>query len=109
LTGHYRSANTAEVLARAKGLLAQRVRRGTTMSLPAQVRDHRRLQPGALEHEVFAVVFLDAQNRLIAIKEMFRGTLTQTSVCAFSTISSSPARRSPASRSVASLSAGGVG
>jgi DNA repair protein RadC len=33
-----------------------------------------------LEHEVFAVLFLDAQNRLIAYEELFRGTLTQTSV-----------------------------
>jgi hypothetical protein len=32
------------------------------------------------EHEVFVVLFLDAQNRLIACEEMFRGTLTQTSV-----------------------------
>lgn len=31
-------------------------------------------------HEVFVVLFLDAQNRLIAAEEMFRGTLTQTSV-----------------------------
>ena len=31
-------------------------------------------------HEVFAVLFLDSQNRLIAMEEMFRGTLSQTSV-----------------------------
>jgi DNA repair protein RadC len=31
-------------------------------------------------HEVFAVLFLDSQNRLLALEEMFRGTLTQTSV-----------------------------
>ena len=35
---------------------------------------------GGLEHEVFYVLFLDAQNRLIEAVEMFRGTLTQTSV-----------------------------
>jgi DNA repair protein RadC len=29
---------------------------------------------------VFAVVFLDVQNRLLAMEEMFQGTLTQTSV-----------------------------
>jgi DNA repair protein RadC len=29
---------------------------------------------------VFAVLFLDSQNRLLALEEMFRGTLTQTSV-----------------------------
>jgi DNA repair protein RadC len=33
-----------------------------------------------LEHEVFAVLMLDAQNRLISYEELFRGTLTQTSV-----------------------------
>ena len=31
-------------------------------------------------YEVFVVLFLDAQNRLIAAEEMFRGTLAQTSV-----------------------------
>ena len=32
------------------------------------------------EHEVFAVLFLDAQHRLLALEELFRGSLTQTSV-----------------------------
>ncbi len=34
----------------------------------------------ARPHEVFAALFLDAQQRLIAFEELFRGTLTQTSV-----------------------------
>ena len=38
------------------------------------------LQLGGLAHEVFAVLFLDAQHRLIRLEEMFRGTLSQTSV-----------------------------
>lgn len=38
------------------------------------------LRLGALEHETFAVFWLDAQNRLIAFEQLFRGTLTQTSV-----------------------------
>ena len=33
-----------------------------------------------LEHEVFCVVFLDAQHRVIELQQMFRGTVTQTSV-----------------------------
>jgi DNA repair protein RadC len=33
-----------------------------------------------LPHEVFVALWLDAQNRLIASEELFRGTLTQTSV-----------------------------
>ena len=32
------------------------------------------------DYEVFMVLFLDAQNCIIASEEMFRGTLTQTSV-----------------------------
>ena len=61
-------------------MLSQRVRRGATMSSPQAVKDYLRLQIGTLEHEVFTVVFLDAQHRLIALKEMFRGAVTQTSV-----------------------------
>ena len=44
------------------------------------VRDYLRLMLAGKEHEVFAVLFLDAQNRVLASEEMFRGTLTQTSV-----------------------------
>ena len=58
----------------------QRVRRGCAFSSPQVVRDFLRLKLGTLEHEVFAVLLLDAQNRLIDYQEMFRGTVTQTSV-----------------------------
>ena len=34
----------------------------------------------SLPHEVFVAMFLDAQNRVIETEELFRGTLTQTSV-----------------------------
>ena len=50
------------------------------MSSPQAVKDHLRLEIGALEHEVFCVLFLDAQHRIIELKQMFRGTVTQTSV-----------------------------
>jgi DNA repair protein RadC len=43
------------------------------------VRDYLQLQLGSRPHEVFAVLFLDSQHRLIALEELFRGTLTQTS------------------------------
>src|SRR5207249_7054509 len=78
--GQYRPASTEEVLQQARRVLSQRVRRGVTMSSPHAVKDYLRLQIGMLEHEVFTVIFLDAQHRLIALKEMFRGTVTQTSV-----------------------------
>lgn len=54
--------------------------RDVALSSPQAVRDYLRLRIADLEWEVFVVLFLDAQNRLIAAEEMFRGTLTQTSV-----------------------------
>ena len=50
------------------------------LASPAAVRTYLRLMLARLEHEVFMVLFLDAQNRVIASEEMFRGSLTQTSV-----------------------------
>ncbi len=78
--GQYRPARAEEVLSQARRVLAHRVRRGATMSSPQAVKDHLRLEIGALEHEVFCVLFLDAQHRIIALEQMFRGTVTQTSV-----------------------------
>ena len=78
--GQYRPARDDEVLHQARRVLSQRVRRGATMSSPQAVKDYLRLEIGALEHEVFCVLFLDAQHRIIALKQMFRGTVTQTSV-----------------------------
>ena len=50
------------------------------LSSPRAVRDFLQLTLGGRAHEVFVALFLDAQNRLLAAEELFRGTLTQTSV-----------------------------
>src|SRR5262245_21098575 len=50
------------------------------MNSPKAVREYLQLAITGLEHEVFCCAFLDAQNRVIAFEELFRGTLTQTSV-----------------------------
>ena len=78
--GQYRPASAEEVLCHARRVLAHRVRRGATMSSPQAVKDYLRVQIGTLDHEVFSVIFLDAQHRIVALREMFRGTLTQTAV-----------------------------
>lgn len=64
----------------AKRALVEDIRRETLLSSPAKVRDYLKLRLGPLPHEVFVALFLDAQNRLLAADELFRGTLTQTSV-----------------------------
>ena len=53
---------------------------GLAMSSPTVVGDYLCLKLGTLPHEVFAVLYLNSQNQLIAFEEAFRGTLNQTSV-----------------------------
>jgi len=64
----------------ARRALGEKLAAGAALSSPGAVRDYLRLQFHGLQHEVFVVVFLDAQHRVVANEEMFRGTLTQTSV-----------------------------
>ena len=78
--GQYRPARTDEVLQQAQHLLAQQLRTGEVMSSPQVVRTYLQVAIGTLGHEVFDVLFLDAQMRVIALKEMFRGSVTQTAV-----------------------------
>ena len=70
----------APIVAQALAMLECQVREADALSSPDAARDFLRLRLAERPHEVFACIFLDAQNRLIAYEEMFRGTLTQTSV-----------------------------
>ena len=60
--------------------LRDQMHRGPVMTSPQILRDWLRLYCAGLEHEVFLVLYLDANHRLIEPQELFRGTLTQTSV-----------------------------
>ena len=64
----------------ARRALAETLRAGDALGSPGAVRDFLRLTLANREHEVFLAVLLDAQNRVLACDELFRGTLTQTSV-----------------------------
>ena len=68
------------VVEMARRALAEQIQDRDAMSSPQAVRDYLRLSLGARPHEVFVAMFLDAQNRLLGCEELFRGTLTQTSV-----------------------------
>ncbi|HEY1392291.1 MAG TPA: DNA repair protein RadC, partial [Methylibium sp.] len=96
ITGLLRAA--PEDLARIKGLgLAKRAELSAVLELsrralatqlaerpifesPQTVKDYLLLHLSDRAHEVFSVLFLDARHRLQAFEELFRGTLTQTSV-----------------------------
>ena len=70
-----------DVIARAMAILEERAHcNSIALASPGAVTDYLRLRVGGMEHEVFGVLWLDAQNRLIETEELFRGTLTQASV-----------------------------
>jgi DNA repair protein RadC len=65
----------------ALSILERRMRvPGELLGSPDAARSYLRLSIGSRDHEVFCVLFLDVKNRVIATEEMFRGSLTQTSV-----------------------------
>ena len=78
--GPAKRAEIAAVLEIARRSLLQELAQRPVFDAPEAVKQFLRLKLAGLSHEVFAVLFLDAQHRLIAMEEMFRGTLTQTSV-----------------------------
>jgi DNA repair protein RadC len=78
--GPARAARFAAALELARRSLWEEVEARDSLASPAAVRGYLRLRLQHLGHEVFWAVFLDAQNRAIAAEELFRGTLTQTSV-----------------------------
>ncbi|MBI4755563.1 MAG: DNA repair protein RadC [Betaproteobacteria bacterium] len=78
--GDAKYAQLQAVLELARRTLREELAAGIALSSPQAVRDYLRLWLGRLPYEVFAVLLLDAQNRLVRADELFRGTLTQTSV-----------------------------
>jgi len=78
--GPAKRSEVLAVLELARRAMAQQLRERTVFATPNAVKDYLQLHLAARPHEVFAVLFLDSQNRLQAMEELFRGTLSQTSV-----------------------------
>ena len=78
--GPAKAAQLKATLELSRRALLQEMASRDVLSSPREVRDYLRLKLAALPYEVFMVLLLDAQNRLIRSEELFRGTLTQTSV-----------------------------
>jgi len=68
------------VLEMSRRALQEEMQRGDALNSPRAVRDYLQLLLGGRQHEVFLVLFLDTQHRVIATEELFHGTLSQTSV-----------------------------
>ena len=80
LGGDAKRSELLAVIELARRAMAQQLKEREVFSSPDAVKHYLQLHLSRKEHEVFAVLFLDAQNKLIAMDELFRGTLTQTSV-----------------------------
>ena len=78
--GPAKYAQLQAVLEMSRRALAEAMKQDSLLNTPDTVRDYLRLHLAGLRHEVFFALWLDAQNRLIAAEELFRGTLTQASV-----------------------------
>lgn len=86
----------SQIVERALAVLEKRLKNGRALTSPGAVRDYLRLSLAEREHEVFACIWLDAQHRVIAAEELFRGTLTQTSVYPREVVKSALAHNSAA-------------
>ena len=78
--GPAKYAQLHAALEMARRVTAEQLRAGAALPSPDAVKQHLRLELARKDHESFHVLFLDVKNRLIASEEMFRGTLTHTSV-----------------------------
>ena len=78
--GVYRPASSEEIIEAAISEVNARFSRGTAITSPDKTKEFLQLKLGHLEHEVFAVLWLDNRNRVIAFEEMFRGTIDGASV-----------------------------
>jgi DNA repair protein RadC len=78
--GSAKRSELIAVLELARRAMGEKLKERTVFDSPGAVKQYLQLHIGSCSYEVFAVVFLDVQHRMIALEEMFRGTLTQTSV-----------------------------
>ncbi|HBO8980232.1 TPA: DNA repair protein RadC [Pseudomonas aeruginosa] len=78
--GRYLPASVDQILDAARQAIDQKMQRGTAFTSPALVKEYLITKLSGLEHEVFSVLFLDTQHRLIEYREMFRGTIDSASV-----------------------------
>jgi DNA repair protein RadC len=78
--GDAKRSQLVAVLEMARRALTQELTETTVMNSPNAVKQYLQLELAQLKHEVFAVLFLDAHNRLLSYQPMFRGSLSQTMV-----------------------------
>ena len=78
--GPPRPATEDEIIAAAHDAINKRFCRGAAIISPAASREFLRLRLGHLEHEIFAVLWLDSRHQILYFEELFRGTIDEASI-----------------------------
>jgi DNA repair protein RadC len=78
--GMAKYAQLQAVMELARRAIGEQLQAGAALTSPELVKRYLRIRLGGQHHESFVVLFVDVRNRLIADKELFRGTLTRASV-----------------------------
>lgn len=69
-----------DIITMAKRFAQRKLAKGRKITQPSQAFEHLQLLLQGYEHEVFSVLFLDSQHRVIRFEELFRGTIDTASV-----------------------------
>ena len=78
--GKAKFAQLQAVLEMSRRYMYENIQRGDALSSPGETREYLKAQLSAYPHEVFACLFLDNRNRVIAFEKMFYGTIDGASV-----------------------------
>ena len=78
--GDLNDAEKQSVITLAMKVLAIKHRAGRVLSKPEETRNYLRLRLADCRNEVFGCLFLDNRHRIIAMRELFQGTLDGASV-----------------------------
>lgn len=76
----YALASADQILAAARHAIDIKMQRGASFASPQPVKDYLVMKLAGLEHEVFAVLFLDSKNQLIHYAELFRGSINSACI-----------------------------
>lgn len=78
ILGHYHLTPTTtedEILRAAEDILTRRFQRGEAITDPAAAGRILKMRLAHIDHEVFSVIFVDTRHQVLAIEDLFHGTI----------------------------------
>ena len=78
--GTYHSVYFDQIINSAQEVIHEYFSKGNPLTSPQAVRDQLQILLAPSEREIFSVLYLDSQHRLISYKELFTGTIDSAAV-----------------------------